>query len=213
MDKKNIILIGAGGHCKSCIDVIESTGLYNIIGLVDKPELKGQKNLGYEILWNDDDIPELARIYKYFFVTVGHIKSSYLRSKLFDMLESNNVQIPNIISPSAQVSQYASVNKGSIVMHGAIVNADAKIGKNCIINSNSLIEHDVTIGDNCHISTGAIVNGGVKIGHSVFYGSGSISIEYINISDGILIGAGSFVNRNLDEIGIYVGNPIKKIKK
>ena len=29
---RDIILIGGGGHCKSCIDVIEMTNKYNIIG-------------------------------------------------------------------------------------------------------------------------------------------------------------------------------------
>ena len=37
--KKKIILIGAGGHAESCIDVIESTNKYEIIGLVAKSEL------------------------------------------------------------------------------------------------------------------------------------------------------------------------------
>jgi UDP-perosamine 4-acetyltransferase len=32
---KKIILIGAGGHCKSTIDVIEKEKKYKIVGLVD----------------------------------------------------------------------------------------------------------------------------------------------------------------------------------
>ena len=35
-EKKNIILIGAGGHATSCIDVIETTNKFKIIGLIDK---------------------------------------------------------------------------------------------------------------------------------------------------------------------------------
>ena len=31
MNKKQIILIGAGGHCKSCIDVLESENKFEII--------------------------------------------------------------------------------------------------------------------------------------------------------------------------------------
>ena len=31
-----IILIGAGGHAKSCIDVIKSTNNYKILGMLDK---------------------------------------------------------------------------------------------------------------------------------------------------------------------------------
>lgn len=35
--KEQIILIGGGGHCKSCIDVIEQEGKYQIAGIVDLP--------------------------------------------------------------------------------------------------------------------------------------------------------------------------------
>jgi FlaA1/EpsC-like NDP-sugar epimerase len=44
----NIILVGAGGHCKSCIDVIEKEKKYKIIGLVDNKK-KGVI-LNYKIL-------------------------------------------------------------------------------------------------------------------------------------------------------------------
>ena len=43
MDK--IILIGGGGHCKSCIDVIEQAGTFQIAGIVDVPEKLHQKAL------------------------------------------------------------------------------------------------------------------------------------------------------------------------
>ena len=33
---KQIILIGGGGHCKSCIDVIENGNKYKIRGIIDK---------------------------------------------------------------------------------------------------------------------------------------------------------------------------------
>ena len=33
---KKIILIGAGGHCRSCIDVIKSTERYLIVGIINK---------------------------------------------------------------------------------------------------------------------------------------------------------------------------------
>ena len=45
---KQIILVGGGGHCKACIDVIEYEGNYKIAGIVDIPEKLHQKILGYE---------------------------------------------------------------------------------------------------------------------------------------------------------------------
>ncbi len=38
MNKKQIILIGDGGHCKSCIEVIESTNEFSIAGVIDIKE-------------------------------------------------------------------------------------------------------------------------------------------------------------------------------
>ena len=37
MKKPSLIVIGAGGHAKSCIDVIEQHGHYSIGGLVGMP--------------------------------------------------------------------------------------------------------------------------------------------------------------------------------
>ena len=33
---KSLLLIGGGGHCHSCIDVIEASGIYKIKGLVQR---------------------------------------------------------------------------------------------------------------------------------------------------------------------------------
>ena len=56
-----IILIGAGGHSLSCIDVIEFTGLYKIAGLIEKNDEKGNKNIDYPIIGTDEDLSNLRR--------------------------------------------------------------------------------------------------------------------------------------------------------
>ena len=45
-----IILIGGGGHARSCIDVIELTGLYKIAGLVEKDNVNEKENFRYPIM-------------------------------------------------------------------------------------------------------------------------------------------------------------------
>ena len=37
---KNLILIGAGGHCVSCIDVIEKEKKFKIVGVLDKKKVE-----------------------------------------------------------------------------------------------------------------------------------------------------------------------------
>ena len=147
MSKEDIILVGGGGHCRSCIDVIELQGLYRITGILDLSARVGQSVLGYPILGIDDDLPVLAQKYRHFLVTVGQIKSSVKRHELFERLKVLGVSLPTIVSPSALVSRHAELAAGTIVMHHAVVNAGARIGANCIINTGAIIEHDVVIVD------------------------------------------------------------------
>jgi sugar O-acyltransferase (sialic acid O-acetyltransferase NeuD family) len=188
---QKIILIGGGGHCKSVIDVIEQEAKYKIAGIVDKKELIGSEVLGYKVIGSDEDLPHLREKFSHAIVTVGQIKSSAVRVKLFDTLKALDFHIPTIISPLAYVSQHAHIDAGTVVMHHALINTDAKVGKNCIINSKALIEHDATIEDNCHISTGAIVNGGVVVKADTFFGSNATSKESIEVNG--FIKAGSIV--------------------
>lgn len=188
---KKLILIGGGGHCKSCIDVIEQEGKYEIVGILDKVEFIGQKVLGYEIIGSDDDMQKYVDQGFTFLLTIGQIKTPSVRKKLFDRLQAYQAKIATIISPHAYVSKHSTIGKGTIIMHDALVNADVSVGINCIINSKALIEHDVCIEDFCHISTAAIINGGVMVKEGTFFGSNAVSKEYAksNINDFIKAGS------------------------
>ena len=191
--KPYILLLGAGGHAKSLIDVIEAEGKYKIAGIIDNELKIGDKILGYEVIGRDEDLRELRDKFKYAIIGVGQIKTPKIRIKLFKLLKSLGYILPVIISPRAYVSKYAFIDEGSVIMHDAFINANAKIGKNCIINTKAIIEHDAIIEDNCHISTGAVINGGVFIGKNSFLGSNCVTKEYIKIKENSFIKAGSVV--------------------
>ena len=190
---KEIIILGAGGHCRSIIEVIEFEAKYKIAGIVDNELDIGSKVLGYEVIGRYEDLKKFREKYKYAIIGVGQIKTPNIRIKLFELLKSLNYVLPIIISPRAYVSKYAFIDEGSVIMHDAFVNANAKIGKNCIINTKAIIEHDVTIEDNCHISTGAIINGGTIVRKNSFIGSNAMAKEYIEIKENSFAKGGSVV--------------------
>jgi sugar O-acyltransferase (sialic acid O-acetyltransferase NeuD family) len=199
MNKEPLILIGGGGHCRSCIDVIESAKSFDIKAIVDTPTKRGEKCLNYFINHTDEDLPELVKKYKNVLITLGQIKSADLRISYYEKLKNLGAIFPVIISPLAYVSKHSFIDEGTIVLHHALVNSNARVGKNCIINTKALIEHDVVIGDHCHVSTGAIINGSSKLGSKSFLGSQSVSIESIEIPDLSVIGAGQKVGRNYEQ--------------
>ncbi len=186
-----LILIGGGGHCISCIDVIEATDKYQITGILDPNKTPGETILNYKVLGGDEKIPELAKTSCEFLITIGQIKNVIPRIETFKMIQKHQGQFATVISPLAHVSPWAKIKQGTIVMHGAIVNANASVGENCIINTKSLIEHDAVVGNHCHISTSAVLNGGVQVGDETFIGSGTITREYLQIPAKSIIRAGS----------------------
>ena len=208
MDK--IVLVGAGGHAKACIDVIETEKKHSIYGLVEKSSIDNQEILGYKIVGSDDDLEKIFGEVGCALVTVGQIKSPAIRGRLFETLKSIGFNLPVIASPFAHLSKHSSIGDGSIIMHGAVVNASAGIGKNCIINNKALVEHDVKIQDHCHIATGAIINGDVTIGRGTFIGSGAIVNNGVNITSNCIIGAGTLVTQDITKPGVYIGTPAKK---
>jgi sugar O-acyltransferase (sialic acid O-acetyltransferase NeuD family) len=190
---KQILLVGAGGHCKSCIDVIEQIGGWQIAGIVDRKDSGVTQVLGYPIIGCDDDLAELRKQFDYAFVTIGQIRSAEVKIKLFNQLKSLGFKQPCLVSPLAYVSKLAQIGEGTIIMHHALINTMAKVGDNCIINSKALIEHDAIVEDHCHISTGATINGGVVVGEQSFIGSLATTKQSMTIPPQSFIKAGSLV--------------------
>jgi sugar O-acyltransferase (sialic acid O-acetyltransferase NeuD family) len=205
MNKPSLILIGAGGHTHSCIDVIEQQGYFQIAGLIDLSDQRHEQHLGYDVIGDDSDLPALARVHQYALIAVGQIKTADQRMLLYQQAVDLGFKLPIIIAPTANVSRHATLGAGTIIMHGAIVNAGASVGNNCIINSRALIEHDSSVLDHCHISTGAILNGNVTVGAGSFIGSNAVIKEGVKIGKGCLVGIGLTVRHNLNDGIRFVG--------
>jgi sugar O-acyltransferase (sialic acid O-acetyltransferase NeuD family) len=198
-----IVIIGAGGHAKACIDVIELENKFKIAGLVGKNDLANDPVLSYPIIGIDADLQIIRKSYEFALVAIGHIKSPVPRIKVFKLLKRLEFKMPVFKSPLAYVSNHAIVGEGTIIMHGAIVNAGAQVGSNCIINSKALVEHDAKIADHCHIATGAIVNGEVSVGEGTFIGSGVITKQVISVGKSCVIGAGCVVKQDVPDNKVF----------
>lgn len=102
------------------------------------------------------------------------------------------------------------------------------IGSNTKVQSHSFVCELVDIGDDCFIGHGVMfINdlfsegkpaGGdqtkwmsTSIGNNVSIGSNA-TILPVKICDNVVIGAGSVVTKNIEESGVYAGNPAKKIR-
>ena len=208
--KKDVILIGGGGHCLSVIGVVEDSMDYKIAGILDKSKPVGEKVLGYEVVGNDYDIPYWVEKRAVFVIAIGHIGNATLRRKTFDLVKKHGGDLPSIFASTSWVSPHAVIGEGTLVFHKSVVNAKAVIGDNCIINTGSIVEHNTIIGYDNHLSTGVIVNGDCVVGNNNFLGCGALVQHSITIGSDIIIGAGSVVLQDCIESGRYLGVPAKR---
>ena len=98
-----------------------------------------------------------------------------------------------------------------------------KIGKGFYIGhcGRVIINKDVHIGRNCNIATGVTIGqenrgerkGCPTIGDSVWIGTNSVIVGKINIGNDVLIAPLAYVNFDVPDHSIVIGNPAKIIPK
>jgi sugar O-acyltransferase (sialic acid O-acetyltransferase NeuD family) len=208
--KKEIVIIGSGGHASSVIDILQQLNEWNIYGVVSVDIKKSESFQGIIVLGDDTVFEGLLHKQYAFVIAVGQILSSLTRVIIFNQLLELKATLPVIISPDAYIAANATIGIGTMIFHRVVINANVQIGNNCIVNNMSLIEHDTIIGSHSHISTGAIVNGNVRIGEHCFIGSGAVIANNIRICNSVIIGAGAVVVSDINSPGIYFGNPSRK---
>lgn len=195
----DLILLGGGGHCRSCIDVILTTKEFCIAGIVLRDDDHRKTFMNHPVLGSDKNLNELLSATSRVLVAVGQIKDDKDRRRLYEVAKSRGAAFPVVRSPLAYQSPYSMLGEGTIMMHHAVMNNSSSVGVNCILNTKCLIEHDVTVGDHCHVSTGAILNGGVRVKSGTFIGSGAIVREGVTIGERVTIGAGQVILKDVPD--------------
>ena len=209
MEKKKIVLIGAGGHARVVIDIllqrIQLGDNLEIIGILDDSYKNNEKKLlfGIPIIEKVDKVQDLKNCE--YIIAIGSNKIRRIIS------EKYNLTYYTAIHPKAIISYEVKIEEGTVVMAGAIINTHTKIGKHCIINTGSIIEHDCRIEEFAHISPNVAIAGGVKIGEETWIGIGSNIIQGIEIGEKTMIGAGSIVVKNIGSNVKAYGNPCREI--
>ena len=121
-------------------------------------------------------------------------------------------QFFTFIHPTALLMGDVEIGEGSFIGAYSILTTNIKIGKHTILNRGNHIGHDCEIGDYFSAMPGAIVSGNVRIYDLVYMGNNSSIREKLSIHSLSTIGMNSAVVKHIEETGIYVGVPSKKIK-
>ena len=211
MQKKKILLIGGGGHCRSVLDTLLQSNTYADIGIIDK---KSGEILGIPILGNDDVLFTLREQgWSHAFITLGSVGDTSVRHKIYHTICNLGFEIPNIIDPTAVIAKDSRLRHGIYIGKRAVVNANSSLEECVIVNTGAIVEHDCRVGAFSHISPGAILCGGVSVGEDVHIGAGTSIKQQIKIGDTSIIGMGSNVVKDIPAGKVAYGNPCKVVKR
>ena len=203
---KKIVLVGAGGHCKSVADTLKKTEDYNEIIITDPDVPAGSFLLGCRIVGDDSNLTNAYMSgFEDAFITVGSIGNTSTRRRLHKVLQGIGFNFPSVIDTSAVIAEDAVIADGVFVGKTAVINSGSKIGEFAIVNSGAIIEHDCSIGKFTHISVGAVICGGCSIGDDVFIGANSTVVQGISIGSNSVIGAAGTVLADVPENTTVLG--------
>lgn len=140
-----------------------------------------------------------------------------------------NVQFGDDVTVMQPVNLYGcEIGDGVFIGPFVEIQKDVTIGARTKIQSHAFICELVTVGEDCFIGHGVVfvndlfAKGGPALGDKTLWKSTTIgchvsigsnaTILPVKICDGTVIGAGAVVTHDINEPGIYAGNPARKIR-
>lgn len=196
-----MILIGASGHAKVIIDILEKNDETVDFLLDANPDIK--ELAGYNVVTDRNHVDSVEEEY---IISIG---SNAIRKKI---AEQRKLTYGWAIHPSAVLADDVSIGQGTVIMAGAIVNSSTDIGNHAIINTSASVDHDCKIGDYVHISPNATLCGTIEVGEGTHIGAGATIIPNIKIGKWVTIGAGAVIIKDVPDFAVVVGNPARVIR-
>jgi sugar O-acyltransferase (sialic acid O-acetyltransferase NeuD family) len=198
MKKNKLNIIGASGHAKAVIDLLEDKSI--IANLYDdNPEIR--EIMGIKVQCPSSKIKDAIGLVH---IAIG---DNSIRKKIVGQL-TEQTEYALIVHQSAIISTSANIGEGTVVMEGVIIKVDTVIGNHAIVNTGASIDHDCKINDFVHIGPGSTLCGNVKVGEGTLIGAGTVVVPGVSIGSWVVIGAGSIVHKDVPDGAKWIGNRV-----
>ena len=211
---ENILILGAGGHAKVIVDIVELQSKYNLVGIIDQNLAEKEPLLGYLLLGKEEDLAKLIKEHTIRGIIIA-IGDNFIRSKAAARLKENypELSFPSTIHPKTVIARDVKIEEGAVIMAGVSVNPGSTLGNFCILNTNAILDHDSSMGDFSSLAPGVTVGGDCKIGSYSAIGIGATLLHGIQVGEHSVIGAASLVNKAIPSYTVAYGLPAKEIRK
>jgi sugar O-acyltransferase (sialic acid O-acetyltransferase NeuD family) len=209
-----VIVIGGSDQGKQAIDIVEEVGEMDIVGVLDRRALDGDRVAGHPVLGSDDELAAYAASSRAsaFVVAIG---DNWARHRVLtrEMMRCPQLEPLRVVHPSAVVARGTDIGPGSIIMAGVVVSNGCRIGTGALLGTRSSLDHDSVLGDGASLAPGVTTGGGVRIGMRAAIGLGANVIHGVAIGEDTVVGAGALVVDDVPDAVVAYGVPAKVARR
>lgn len=210
MNKKKLVIIGAGGLGRIVFDVLSSDQdflkKYSIAGFLDTRNINElPSDLPTQVLGNP--LKYQPKSDEVFISAVGDPR---LRRKLIEQLIAKKAEFYSYTLRSS-VSSRTKIGQGVFLTPGSVLSTDCSIGDHTYIDTYVVIGHDTHIGAYCMIGAMSFVAGNVIVHDEVAIHPRATIAKQISLEQGCTVGIGSVVIKSVSSNSTVFGNPARNI--
>lgn len=198
-----IVIVGAAGHGREVLDVVEASGL-PFGGFVDDgaPDLEPLERRAAALLGGLEVLDGLAAS-----VLLG-LGDSRVRQRVGDSLTGVRWATA-IVHPLASTGRDVGLGEGTVLAAGARLTTHIVVGRHGYVGPNATIGHDAVLGDYVTVLPGATVSGNVVVEVGATIGTGANVRQGVRIGAGAIVGAGAVVVGDVARGTTVVGVPAR----
>lgn len=203
-----VVIVGAGGHGREVLDLIESDPAWSFLGFVDdgSPDLELLERRGAPLLGSVALLEE--QLEAQYLIGVGN---GAIRRSIDEQATAWGRAAASISHPSAHWGADSRSGPGHIVCANASITTNVRMGRHVHVNVNATIAHDCRIADYVTLNPGSNISGNVTLGEAATVGTGAAVIQGITIGAGATVGAGASVIRDVEPGTTVVGVPARPL--
>ena len=208
--KKILAIIGAGHLGQQIAHLAISDNHYRDVVFFDDYE-KSKKVNNHRLIGklNEIEVAYQEGQFHELIIGIGY-KHMDVRQRIFDAYKS--IPFGQIVHSSSWIDPTANIGGGVIIYPSCTIDAHVVIKENVLLNISTTVAHDSVLHSHSFISPKVALAGFVTIGPKCIIGINSTVIDNITISESVQLGGGTVVIDNINEKGLYVGNPARKIR-
>lgn len=209
---RSVVVIGASGFGRECLDVIEAMVAagsdLEVVGVVD--DAPSPANLDRLTARGVEHLGSLAA-----FIDAGDTSIGYVlgvgnprtRHVLVEQLDRAGFTAVAAIHPSASIGSVPSFGPGVVICSGAVVSTNVTLGRHVHLNPHATIGHDAVLADFVSVNPGAVISGEVVVGAGTLVGASATVLQGLLVREDVVIGAGAVVTRDVPPGVTVIGVP------